>query len=110
MADRIVLYDTTLRDGAQANGVSFNVDAKLVALDLLDRFGIPYIEGGWPGANPTDTEFFARAREVPLRQAKLVAFGSTRRAHLAVEDDAGLQALLDAGAPVCALVGKASRF
>jgi 2-isopropylmalate synthase len=110
MADRIVLYDTTLRDGAQANGVSFTVSAKLRALALLDDIGIPYVEGGWPGANPTDTEFFLRAREITLRQARLVAFGSTRRAHTRVEDDLGLMALLQSGAPVCALVGKASRF
>ncbi len=110
MSERVVLYDTTLRDGAQANGVTFTVEAKLVALDLLDRFGIPHIEGGWPGANPTDTEFFARAQDVRLRQAKLVAFGSTRRANSRAEDDAGLLALLESRAPVCALVGKASRF
>jgi 2-isopropylmalate synthase len=107
MSTRVVLYDTTLRDGAQGNGVSFSVEAKLTALRLLDELGVPYVEGGWPGANPTDTAFFLRARDIPLRSARLVAFGSTRRAHARSEDDLGLQALLHSGAPVCALVGKA---
>lgn len=110
MGTAVVLYDTTLRDGAQGNGVSFSVDAKLTALRLLDDLGVPYVEGGWPGANPTDTAFFLRAQDLHLHHARLVAFGSTRRADTGVEYDLSLLALLQSGAPVCALVGKASRF
>jgi len=106
----VVLYDTTLRDGCQANGVYFSVENKLRALTLLDKLGVPYVEGGWPGANPADTEFFQRARHIKLQNAKLAAFGSTCRANTRPEDDGGLNALLDSEAPVCTLVGKASRF
>jgi len=101
------LYDTTLRDGAQGEGISFSLEAKLRICERLARFGARYIEGGWPGANPKDTEFFARARELELGDAALVAFGSTRRAGVSPEEDGNLRALLSAGTPAVALVGKA---
>jgi 2-isopropylmalate synthase len=106
----VVLYDTTLRDGCQANGVYFSVESKLRALVLLDELGVPYVEGGWPGANPADTDFFQRARALELENTKLAAFGSTCRVGARPDEDAGLAALLESHAPVCTLVGKASRF
>ena len=101
------VFDTTLRDGAQREGISFSVADKLATARLLDDVGVGYIEGGWPGALPKDTEFFARARsELDLRHAVLVAFGSTRRAGVRVEDDPQVRALLDARTPVVCLVAK----
>ncbi len=101
------VFDTTLRDGAQREGISFSVADKLAVARLLDDIGVGYIEGGWPGALPKDTEFFARARtELDLRHAVLVAFGATRKAGVRVEDDPQVQALLDAGTPVVCLVAK----
>ncbi len=76
---KVELYDTTLRDGAQQEGISFTVSDKLKIAQKLDELGIDYIEGGWPGANPKDTEFFSRARSLKLKNSVLVAFGSTRR-------------------------------
>ena len=99
------ILDTTLRDGAQAEGISFSLEDKLRIARRLDGLGIRFIEGGWPGSNPKDAEFFARARR--LRQAKIVAFGSTRRANIDADDDANLAAILDAGTEVVTLVGKA---
>ena len=101
------LYDTTLRDGAQGEGISFSLEAKLRIARRLAAFGVHYIEGGWPGANPKDTEFFSHARDLDLGDAVLVAFGSTRRAGIAAEDDTNLRALLAARTPAVALVGKA---
>ena len=99
------LFDTTLRDGAQREGVSYSVADKLAVARLLDEIGVGFIEGGWPGALPKDTEFFSRARtELKLRHAQLVAFGSTRRAGLRVGEDPQLRALLDAGTRVVCLV------
>ena len=104
---RFDLYDTTLRDGAQQEGLHLSVDDKLVIARLLDELGVGFIEGGWPGANPKDTEFFRRARtELTLRSARLAAFGSTRRAGVRACDDPQVAALLDAGTPVVTLVGK----
>ncbi len=101
------VYDTTLRDGAQQEGLNLSVGDKLAVAALLDELGVSFIEGGWPGANPKDTEFFTRARfELDLRQATLAAFGSTRRAGVAAADDPQVIALLDAGTPVVTLVGK----
>ncbi|SDX67131.1 2-isopropylmalate synthase [Modestobacter sp. DSM 44400] len=101
------VFDTTLRDGAQREGVSYSVTDKLAVARLLDEIGVGFIEGGWPGALPKDTEFFARARtELTLRHAQLVAFGATRRAGVRVEDDPQVKALLDAGTPVICLVAK----
>ncbi len=101
-----VLYDTTLRDGSQREGISFSVEDKLKIVQRLDRLGIAYVEGGWPGSNPKDMAFFERASELHLEQAAMTAFGSTRRAGVAVEADANLKALVAAGTRVVALVGK----
>jgi len=101
------VFDTTLRDGAQREGVSYSVADKLAVARLLDEIGVGFIEGGWPGALPKDTEFFARARtELRLRNAQLVAFGSTRKAGVRVEDDPQVRALLEAQTPVVCLVAK----
>ncbi|XUX01072.1 MAG: citramalate synthase [Dehalogenimonas sp.] len=105
---RIELYDTTLRDGAQREGISFSVLDKLHIAQKLDEFGFDYIEGGWPGANPKDNEFFQRAVGLCFKKARLVAFGSTRKAGVAVESDANIRALVESGAPVITLVGKSS--
>ena len=102
------LYDTTLRDGTQGEGVNLSVEDKLRIAQRLDEFGMHYIEGGWPGSNPKDAEFFARARTMPLKQARLAAFGSTRKANLAVEADPQIRMLLEAGTPVVTLVAKTS--
>jgi 2-isopropylmalate synthase len=101
------VFDTTLRDGAQREGVSYSVADKLAVARLLDEIGVGFIEGGWPGALPKDTEFFARARtELKLQHAQLVAFGATRKAGVRVEDDPQVRALLDAQTPVVCLVAK----
>ncbi|MBT8225528.1 MAG: citramalate synthase [Dactylosporangium sp.] len=101
------VYDTTLRDGAQREGITYSVVDKLAVARLLDEFGVGFIEGGWPGAMPKDTEFFRRARqELDLKHAVLAAFGATRKAGLAVEADPQVRALLDAEAPVVTLVAK----
>lgn len=102
------LYDTTLRDGTQREGLSLSVEDKVKIACALDRLGVSYIEGGWPGSNPKDADFFRRIRGVPLANAKVAAFGSTRRAGLRCEDDASLRALVEAGTPVVTLVGKSS--
>ncbi|MBV9315549.1 MAG: citramalate synthase [Pseudonocardia sp.] len=111
LADSFHVYDTTLRDGAQREGISYSVADKLAVAHKLDALGVGFIEGGWPGALPKDTEFFARAAagELPLRHAALVAFGSTRRAGLRVEADPQVRALLDSQAPVVTLVAKSDR-
>ena len=103
----VAAYDTTLRDGAQQQSVSFTVEDKLAVARLLDALGVAYIEAGWPGAIPKDTELFARARdELDLRTARLVAFGSTCRAGAAAAQDAQVRALIDSGAPVVTVVAK----
>ena len=103
---QVYLYDTTLRDGAQQEGISFTVDDKIKIARKLDELGIDYIEGGWPGSNPKDAEFFSRARELKLSHAVLVSFGSTRHPNIKPEDDANLKALVDSGTKVVTLVGK----
>jgi len=105
---RFDVFDTTLRDGAQREGVSFSVTDKLAVARLLDELGVGFIEGGWPGAMPKDTLFFRRAAdgELQLRNAKLVAFGSSRKANVAVEEDTQVRALLDARTEVICLVVK----
>ena len=103
---QVELYDTTLRDGAQYEGISLSVDDKLAITGRLDQIGVQYIEGGWPGSNPKDAEFFERAKGLELSGATLTAFGSTRRANIAVEQDANLLALLEAETLVVTLVGK----
>ena len=101
------VYDTTLRDGAQQEGINVSVADKLAISRLLDELGVTHIEGGWPGANPNDTEFFARARtELELRTATLAAFGATRKAGVTAVEDPQVQALLDSGADVITLVAK----
>jgi len=103
---RLAIYDTTLRDGTQGEGVSFSAEEKLKVARKLDDFGVAYIEGGWPGSNPKDVEFFRLARGVQFKNAKLAAFGSTRRAKLAAKDDPQMVKLIDAGTPVVAIFGK----
>ncbi|MFA6920801.1 MAG: citramalate synthase [Gallionella sp.] len=107
---QVFLYDTTLRDGTQREDISLSVDDKLVIARRLAAFGFHYIEGGWPGSNPKDAEFFARAAELDLGQTKLAAFGRTRQKHIQCEQDANLQALLLAATPVVTMVGKSSDY
>ncbi|MFW6124542.1 MAG: citramalate synthase, partial [Pirellulales bacterium] len=101
---------TTLRDGAQAEGVDFSLRDKLLLTERLDQLGVDYVEGGYPGSNVKDAEYFRRVRDLPLERVRVCAFGMTRRRGAAAEDDQGLRALLDSGAPVIALVGKSSAF
>lgn len=108
MSERIYLYDSTLRDGAQTQGVDFNVKDKQDITLILDDFGIDYVEGGWPGANPTDDEFFAKLPKV--NKAKLVAFGMTRKTSTSAENDPGLNAVLNSGVKAVCLVGKTWDF
>jgi len=103
----IKICDTTLRDGMQAESVSFSVEDKLLIARKLDEFGIHYIEGGYPQSNPKEQEFFARIKDIPFKNAKMTAFGSTRRAGSKVEDDVCIAALLDSGTPAVTMVGKA---
>jgi 2-isopropylmalate synthase len=102
----IQLYDTTLRDGAQREGLSFSIEDKLKITTKLDELGIHFIEGGWPGSNPKDTEFFCRARGLKLAYATLVPFGSTCRPYAKAEDDSNLRALTEVGLAVVTIVGK----
>lgn len=108
MKEEVTLYDTTLRDGAQMEGMSLSVEDKLHIAQRLDLLGVHFIEGGWPGSNPKDDNFFERAKSLDLQNSTLVAFGSTRRAKSDVTLDSQLKALLDSGAGVITLVGKAS--
>jgi 2-isopropylmalate synthase len=107
LPESVDIFDTILRDGSQQEGLSLTVADKLRVAEQLDHLGVTFIEGGWPGANPKDIEFFARARqELKLSTATLVAFGSTRRAGVRPEDDAVLANLIDAGAPIACIVAK----
>ena len=106
MANKITLYDTTLRDGAQGEGISFSVQDKINIARKLDSFGIHYIEGGWPGSNPKDMQFFLQIRKKGLKNSKLTAFGSTRKAHTRASKDANIKALLKAGTKVITIFGK----
>ncbi|GAH32269.1 unnamed protein product, partial [marine sediment metagenome] len=99
----IYLYDTTLRDGTQREGISLSVDDKIKIARRLDDFGLRYIEGGWPGSNPKDVEFFERVRDMEWRNANIAAFGSTLRKDNRPEDDPSIQALLSAGTSVVTL-------
>ena len=105
---RLYLFDTTLRDGAQTPGVDFSVEDKIAIAAMLDDFGFDYVEGGYPGANPTDTAFFADPPA--LDRAKLVAFGMTRRAGMSASNDPGLSAVLNADTAAVCLVGKSWDF
>jgi 2-isopropylmalate synthase len=108
LATSVHLYDTTLRDGTQREGISLSAADKLRIARLLDGLGVAFLELGWPGSNPKDAEVFARARDVEWRSARVAAFGATRRAGIGPEDDPQLAALLATGAPVCTIFGKAS--
>ena len=107
---RIQLYDTTLRDGAQGEGISFSVEDKLKIAQRLDQMGFDYIEGGWPGSNPKDNEFFQKAKDIQWQHGKLSAFGSTRRAGTKACEDRNLQTILATKVKVAAIVGKAWDF
>ncbi len=106
----VQLYDTTLRDGAQKEGISFSVVDKLNVARKLDEVGVHFIEGGWPGSNPKDIEFFSRAKNLSLRNSVLVAFGSTRQPKVRAEADTNLKALADVGVKVVTIVGKSSEL
>ena len=106
----VQLYDTTLRDGAQREGISFSVVDRLHIAHKLDELGIHFIEGGWPGSNPKDVEFFSKAQSLTLSCSQLVAFGSTRRPKARAENDANLLALASAGVKVVTIVGKSSEL
>jgi 2-isopropylmalate synthase len=104
------LYDTTLRDGTQSKGLSLSLEDKLKITEALDQFGIPYIEGGWPGSNPKDLDYFKRVKNLKLTQAKIVAFGSTSRVGTKAEEDKNLLALLESQADAVTIVGKTSKL
>src|SRR3979409_404191 len=106
MKPEVEIYDTTLRDGSQGEGINFSVADKLRIAERLDAFGIHYIEGGWPGSNPKDIAFFNEAKHRKFRNARLAAFGSTRRKGIAVEKDEQVRLLLDAETPVVTIFGK----
>ena len=110
MSNKVAIFDSSLRDGAQAEGISFSVEDKLKILELLDDHGVDYIEAGNPGSNPKDLEFFARAKTVALKHAKLAAFGSTRRRDISAEQDSNVQSLLLADTPVIVIFGKSWDF
>lgn len=110
MEKNLLLYDTTLRDGSQRQGISYSLEDKLSIAGILDGVGVHYIEGGWPGSNPKDQEFFRQVRSRSFRNARVCAFGSTRRAGVKAQEDLNLRALLEADTPVVTLVGKSSPF
>ncbi len=104
---KIEIFDSTLRDGAQSEGISFSVSDKINIVKTLDDFGVAYIEAGNPGSNPKDIEFFKQAAELELKNAKLCAFGSTHRKNMSVEEDPNVLSLLEAGTDTVAIFGKA---
>ena len=108
MKPQVEIYDTTLRDGSQGEGINFSVADKLRIAEKLDAFGVHYIEGGWPGSNPKDIEFFAEAKRKKFKNARLAAFGSTRKKGVAVEQDDQVRLLIEAGTPVVTIFGKTS--
>ncbi|HLE57310.1 MAG TPA: citramalate synthase, partial [Rhodothermia bacterium] len=103
---KVEIFDTTLRDGTQGEHVTLSARDKIRIAQRLDRLGIDVIEGGWPGSNPKDAEFFKMAREIDWQHAQICAFGSTRRPGNDPENDPNLQALIDAGTPVVSIFGK----
>src|SRR5215467_1615193 len=105
-SNRVDIYDTTLRDGSQGLGVSFSVIDKLRIAERLDTFGVQFIEGGWPGSNPKDIDFFDEAKRRTFRHARLAAFGATRRKGVAAHDDEQVRMLVAAETPVVTIVGK----
>ena len=108
MKPQVEIYDTTLRDGSQGEGINFSVADKLRIAEKLDAFGVHYIEGGWPGSNPKDIEFFAQAKKKKFKNARLAAFGSTRKKGVPVEQDDQVRLLIEAGTPVVTIYGKTS--
>lgn len=106
MASQVDIYDTTLRDGSQGQGITFSVIDKLRIAERLDDFGVQYIEGGWPGSNPKDIEFFEQAKRRTFQRARLAAFGATRRKGMRADEDDQVRTLIDAGTPVVTIVGK----
>src|SRR5215831_17482673 len=106
MSTKVEIYDTTLRDGTQGLGISFSVVDKLRIAERLDQFGVHYIEGGWPGSNPKDIEFFDEAKRRTFKHARLAAFGATRRKGIGAEDDEQVRTLVAAETPVVTIVGK----
>lgn len=108
MTNQVAIYDTTLRDGTQREGISLSVADKLRITRLLDELGVAYIEGGWPGSNPKDVAYFDAVRDIELRHAKIAAFGSTCRKHSDPASDENIRALVDANTPVVTVVGKTS--
>src|SRR5260221_7448323 len=103
---KIFTFDTTLREGTLGEAVSFSVDDKLVIVQKLNELGIDYIENGWPGSNPKDREFFTRAKELRLTNAKLAAFGATRFPRNSVDQDRNVKALIEAATPVVTIFGE----
>jgi len=110
MSGKVYIFDTTLRDGTQGEGVSLSVEDKLKIAQKLDELGVHYIEGGWPGSNNKDIEFFERARSLNLKHAKITAFGSTRRKGITAQEDANLQKILESGVSVATIFGKSWDF
>ncbi len=108
MKPQVEIYDTTLRDGSQGEGINFSVADKLRIAEKLDAFGVHYIEGGWPGSNPKDIEFYAQARRRKFKNARLAAFGSTRKKGVPVESDDQVRLLIEAETPVVTIFGKTS--
>ena len=106
--EKLYIFDTTLRDGAQTQGVDFSIDDKEKIALALDTLGVDYIEGGWPGANHTDTEFFQK--KLKLKNSKLTAFGMTKRVGRSADNDPGISALINSKAPAICLVGKSWDF
>ncbi|MDD5670757.1 MAG: citramalate synthase [Candidatus Omnitrophica bacterium] len=106
MLKKVLLYDTTLRDGTQTEGVSLSLHDKILIAQRLDKFGIHYIEGGWPGSNPKDLAFFKEIKKAGIQRARITAFGSTRRAHTKAQDDENVKALVDAGVKTITVFGK----
>src|SRR3954468_2120833 len=103
---RIAVYDTTLRDGSQGEGVNFSLQDKLLITGRLDALGLDYVEGGYPLSNPKDAAYFRAVRDLDLKHARVAAFGMTRRRDVAAEDDVGMKALVGAGTRVITVVGK----
>src|SRR3989338_7666973 len=103
---QVLIYDTTLRDGTQCEGISLSVHDKILIAKRLDQFGVHYIEGGWPGSNPKDMAFFHEVKRAGIKKAKVAAFGSTRRAHMKVSEDPQIKGLLEADTKVVTIFGK----
>ncbi|MGA7194790.1 MAG: citramalate synthase, partial [Anaerolineales bacterium] len=103
---QIQIYDTTLRDGTQSEGFTLSANDKVRIAQRLDELGVAFIEGGWPGSNPKDVEFFERAHDMQWKNSLIAAFGATCRVKGGPEDDANIKALLDSRTPVCTIFGK----